>query len=941
MLRWKQYPTAQHSEHCECPRCVHIPQKPYEEHYCQPQPVQYDCQPLGICNMPEYAVQCPQLGICYCKPEPMFEPYRPSVYHQYSQQPCNTCGRVHFQQNTNVSGILPLEYEYNMSSCYSMANSTHSGCGGPSTVCQVQRRMTTASMMPRRSTVVGRRNGLEDDDNFPKNIALQTCKDTGVGDCPACLGTTTNCHDKECQLCCEVKVCGPSFKNCPFQEGMGIQTDPICQFLERPCRCVDPCGYGVCTIDENCEDIGLTCRCIDKDCNTSKHCIVIDDIGPCVFTEEECRCTTKNCDVTQKCTLMEEDEFRDVQQYTTCSSPCLNTQKARCGQSYASTGQPPYPCEAKPEFYHEQSSSYPAISQELHPMNTSAPVQELNQPQLTYYYPPIYAESQGTNTSPPIQKYSQTQQNYYHPPTSQESQPMNNNYTAVREHSYVNNALCQTSPGPPGDSPMSVSSTTLNTCNDTDPEDVLSFTKLQKNMDTNFNASSSKITNISVGQPTVGTISLGRPGVVQGNLKCSAEKSSSIKDCNCLNENYGGVADLVEIHIPLTSNMESNNNPKNPIDFTPKMNPGLSHVPPNTNQQTNLEPEKCYNAASAGTRPINQGTNFGTYSACSGTNQITNPGICVCPQSEQVPLDRGFNIQASMFRPQMVLPHQRPQSEAVEQNMYPSPISEQPTYQANNRRSRLANRKVSIVSPCNSNSADSKAYINGRQSMVNREAKSSMVPSSCRPNILRPAMLNKKIYCIDGTDEYDRIQEQDQTCDTDTCSFAREPFMPQPIPKYPSTDQPQDRIVNTDPQSISTTDPNYEVIIKEIPMPNGQTRSKISIRAVSHSNLSPSTRVQQKNNAECSLQHKAMQSLPMKRRQQSTQSLSQEVRPGVTRRNFPIMAKSKSNVHFDIDVFDEENNDKTIVLRRSVQSQSKTNTVRQSPSNKSTKSRKR
>ncbi|KAL1494100.1 hypothetical protein ABEB36_009751 [Hypothenemus hampei] len=286
-----------HSENCECCRCQQIPQKPYEEGSYNTAPVvQYD----------------------------------PSVYHLYCQSPCARCGRIHFQQSTNINGTLPLKYEYpNMSMCspsHVSADTTIS----PNN--ELQRTNSTKFSKPRISAI-DKRNGLDkDDEGCKKNFTMQTCKDTAVGDCPAGFSSKTNFHEKLCQLCCEMKVCGPNYRNCPFNQGKEIQTDPICDLMGIACKCEnpqeEPSGVGA-----NSEFTSIECRCIDKSCNTSKHCFIVDD--KCAFTKKDCKCSTKDCDVNQSRVFNE--DYRDpyiCPQFENCISYYDSSKDEPANQSF-------------------------------------------------------------------------------------------------------------------------------------------------------------------------------------------------------------------------------------------------------------------------------------------------------------------------------------------------------------------------------------------------------------------------------------------------------------------------------------------------------------------------------------------------------------------------------------------------------------------------------
>ncbi|CAH1136049.1 unnamed protein product [Ceutorhynchus assimilis] len=165
-----------------------------------------------------------------------------------------------------------------------------------------------------------KRNGLDWDDdeidNRPKNFALQTCKDTGVGDCPICLARNV-CHQETCQLCYEENVCGPNLKNCPFGLAEETQTE-LCNETGIPCGCKDYC-----------ESTGVQCRCINKSCNTSQHCMLVDNQCVCPFTQEECRCIDKSCQTTQSCVILEEgsifDGFQDIPDDTPHTTPSFRS----------------------------------------------------------------------------------------------------------------------------------------------------------------------------------------------------------------------------------------------------------------------------------------------------------------------------------------------------------------------------------------------------------------------------------------------------------------------------------------------------------------------------------------------------------------------------------------------------------------------------------------
>ncbi|XP_076273670.1 uncharacterized protein LOC143204753 isoform X3 [Rhynchophorus ferrugineus] len=252
MIYWIIYPEMEHNEGCECYRCVCMPQKPYED--------------------------------CGCHELKAVEKYNPCIYHQYYQTPCSYCKRTHYQQNTSVYGYLPVEYDLGkMSSHYtSQISMTAGGKSGQIHSPAYQSVSTTrrVSLTPGSNRQASKRNGLDAFDNnepIVKSFGLQTCKETGVGDCPACLTTKNNCHAATCQLCCEPKTCGPNFKNCPFGKSAGVQTDSLCNLdLCCPCACADHCG-GPCTGINKCDFTGLECRCTDKGCNTSKHCIIVQD----------------------------------------------------------------------------------------------------------------------------------------------------------------------------------------------------------------------------------------------------------------------------------------------------------------------------------------------------------------------------------------------------------------------------------------------------------------------------------------------------------------------------------------------------------------------------------------------------------------------------------------------------------------------------------------
>ncbi|XP_060523269.1 uncharacterized protein LOC132700144 isoform X2 [Cylas formicarius] len=138
-----------------------------------------------------------------------------------------------------------------------------------------------------------RRNGLDEEDSMyrKKSFALQTVTDTGVGDCPACLDTNTLCHQVTCQLCRSTeKICGFEYADCPYAS-MQTQTqddyEDLCPYTE------------------------VECRCMDRSCNTSRHCVVFDEDEVCPFTTLECRCADMNCAAAQDCMIYEDD----VEQY--------------------------------------------------------------------------------------------------------------------------------------------------------------------------------------------------------------------------------------------------------------------------------------------------------------------------------------------------------------------------------------------------------------------------------------------------------------------------------------------------------------------------------------------------------------------------------------------------------------------------------------------------
>ncbi|XP_030752105.1 uncharacterized protein LOC115879417 isoform X2 [Sitophilus oryzae] len=133
-------------------------------------------------------------------------------------------------------------------------------------------------MAPKKSIISSRKSAWDYEfEPSKRSFGLQTCTDTGVGDCPACLSAKNSCHMDTCTLCCEPKYCGPKGKQCPFAKGTEVQTEPICMYDCLTCDCSDEFGLAGCVFTGPCDLTGVECRCLDKSCSTTGHCLLEDD----------------------------------------------------------------------------------------------------------------------------------------------------------------------------------------------------------------------------------------------------------------------------------------------------------------------------------------------------------------------------------------------------------------------------------------------------------------------------------------------------------------------------------------------------------------------------------------------------------------------------------------------------------------------------------------